>query len=494
MSDIKTFGIIGTGVIGAGWAARALARGLDVIAFDPAPDAEEKLRAAVANAWPALVKMGLHEGASQDRLSFADSLEEMAGAADFIQESAPERLELKTAIHKQLDAAARPGVMIASSTSGLLPSDFQADCATPERVLVGHPFNPVYLLPLVEVMGGKQTDPKYIQMASDFYASIGMHPLHVRNEIEGFLSDRLQEALWRENLHLVNDGIATTGELDDAIVYGPGLRWAFMGVNKTFHLAGGDSGMRHMLEQFGPALKLPWTKLEAPELTDQLIDNMVEGTKAQTEGTSVKELERMRDDCLIAIMNALKTFKEGAGRLLHEDEVNQIKSVQDFSKWEEGMEIGTPLELYRCSVRPDWVDYNSHMTEAAYLTAFGWATDALFRFIGDDEAYRDSGLSFYTVETHINYFKECSTGDPLRFTTQLLGVDEKRLHFFHSMYHAQTGDLLATTEQMLLHVDMNAAKACPIREDVKQALDAIMAKHDGMEIPAQVGRQMKIKN
>ncbi|RED53347.1 L-carnitine dehydrogenase [Aestuariispira insulae] len=494
MSDIKTFGIIGTGVIGAGWAARALARGLDVVAWDPAPDAEEKLRAAVANAWPALIKMGLHEGASQDRLRFAASLEEMASSADFIQESAPERLDLKKSIHARLDAAARPGVMIASSTSGLLPTDFQADCATPERVLVGHPFNPVYLLPLVEVMAGEKTDPKYVELASDFYKSIGMYPLHVRNEIEGFLSDRLQEALWRENLHLVNDGIATTGELDDAIVYGPGLRWAFMGVNKTFHLAGGDAGMRHMLEQFGPALKLPWTKLEAPELTDQLIDNMVEGTKAQTEGTSVKELERMRDDCLIAIMNALKTFKEGAGRLLHEDEVNQINSVQSFTRFEKGMDIpAAPMELYRCSVRPDWVDYNSHMTEAAYLIAFGWATDALFRFIGDDEAYRASGLSFYTVETHINYFQECSTGDPLKFTTQLLGLDEKRMHFFHAMYHAQTGELLATTEQMLLHVDMNAAKACPIREDVYEALQAVMAAHAGLDVPEQVGRQMAIK-
>ena len=290
-ADIKTIGIVGTGVIGAGWAARFLSWGLDVVAWDPGADAEKKMRAAVANAWPACVKLGVSDGACLSRLSWAEDLESLCAKADFIQESAPERLELKTALHAQMDAAARPDVIIASSTSGLLPSDFQADCKHPERVIVGHPFNPVYLLPLVEIVGGQQSDPALCQQAKEFYDSVGMHPLMVRNEVEGFLSDRLQEALWRENLHLVDEGIATTGELDDAIAFGPGLRWAFMGTNKTFYLAGGDEGMRHFMHQFGPALKLPWTKLEAPELTDDLIDRMVEGTEEQAEGKTVKELD-----------------------------------------------------------------------------------------------------------------------------------------------------------------------------------------------------------
>ncbi|MEQ8601901.1 MAG: L-carnitine dehydrogenase [Marivibrio sp.] len=318
MAEIKTVGLIGGGVIGAGWAARCLARGLDVVAWDPAPEGAAVLRAKVANAWPALEKMGLADGAAQDRLQTLQSLEAVAEAADFVQESAPERLEVKIDVHRRIDAAARPEVPIASSTSGLLPSDFQAECAHPGRVFVGHPFNPVYLLPLVEVLGGAKTDAAVLDRAEAFYRSIGMHPLRVRTEIEGFLSDRLQEALWRENLHMVADGVATTGELDDAIVYGPGLRWAFMGVNKTFALAGGEQGMRHFMEQFGPALKLPWTKLEAPELTEDLIDRMVDGTTEQLGGASIREMERLRDDCLIEIMRALAKYREGAGRLLAE--------------------------------------------------------------------------------------------------------------------------------------------------------------------------------
>lgn len=319
MRKIETVGLVGGGVIGAGWAARCLAHGLDVIAFDPGPDAEAILRAKVENAWPALTKLGLARGADKGRLTFAGSVQEVCAKADFIQESAPERLDLKTKLHAEIDAAAPADVIIGSSTSGLLPSDFQADCAHPERVLVGHPFNPVYLLPLVELVGGKKTSSETIEAAREFYRRIGMYPLHVRNEVEGFLSDRLQEALWRENLHIVNEGIATTEELDDAIVYGPGLRWAFMGVNKTFALAGGDEGMRHMLRQFGPALELPWTKLKAPELTDDLIDKMVTGTEEQLAGITIKQMERLRDDCLIAIMEALQTFNEGAGKVLKEN-------------------------------------------------------------------------------------------------------------------------------------------------------------------------------
>ena len=320
MREVKTVGLVGGGVIGAGWAARCLAYGLDVAAYDPAPGAEDVLRGKIANAWPALEKVGLASGASPDRLRIVDTIGALGDVADFIQESAPERLDLKTKIHAEIDSAADADVIVASSTSGLLPSDFQADCKHPERVIVGHPFNPVYLLPLVELVGGKKSSQQAITAASTFYASIGMYPLHVRNEIEGFLSDRLQEALWRENLHLVKDGIATTQELDDAIVYGPGLRWAFMGVNRTFALAGGDEGMRHMLHQFGPALKLPWTKLEAPELTEDLIENMVSGTEEQMEGTTISEMERLRDDCLIAIMKALGDFDEGAGRILKQQQ------------------------------------------------------------------------------------------------------------------------------------------------------------------------------
>jgi carnitine 3-dehydrogenase len=323
MAEVKRIAVVGTGVIGAGWATRCLVRGIDVVATDPGPDAEAKLRASLENARPAAEELYGTSDAKPGALTFAGSVAEAVAGADFIQENAPEREELKRRLHAEIDAAARPDVIIASSSSGLLPTAIQTDCKHPERVLIGHPFNPVYLLPLCEVVGGERTSAESIDRAMAFYSSIGMYALHVRTEIEGYLSDRLQEAIWREILHLVNDGVATTGELDDAIKYGPGLRWAIMGTNQIFHMAGGDSGMRHMLHQFGPALELPWARLEAPELTEKLIEHMVEGTQSQAEGKTVKELEQLRDNCLIDIMRALQKYETGAGKVLADDEARR---------------------------------------------------------------------------------------------------------------------------------------------------------------------------
>jgi carnitine 3-dehydrogenase len=313
ITHIKTFAALGSGVIGSGWVARALAHGLDVVAWDPAPGAEAALRQRVANAWPALVKQGLAAGAAQSRLRFVATVEDCVRDADFIQESAPERLELKLDLHARTSAAAKPDALIGSSTSGLLPSEFYEGATHPERCVVGHPFNPVYLLPLVEVVGGRHTAPEAIQAAIAVYESLGMRPLHVRKEVPGFIADRLLEALWREALHLVNDGVATTGEIDDAIRFGAGLRWSFMGTFLTYTLAGGDAGMRHFMNQFGPALKLPWTYLPAPELTDSLIDEVVAGTSAQLGEHSIGALERYRDDCLLAVLDAVRVTKARHG-------------------------------------------------------------------------------------------------------------------------------------------------------------------------------------
>lgn len=313
ITNIKSFAALGVGVIGSGWVARALANGLDVVAWDPAQGAEQQLRANVANAWPALERIGLQPGASPSRLRFVATVEECVQGADFIQESAPEREDLKLALHAQISAAAKPNAIISSSTSGLLPSDFYADATYPERCVVGHPFNPVYLLPLVEVLGGNKTAPETVDAAMQIYAALGMRPLKVRKEVPGFIADRLLEALWREALHLVNEGVATTGEIDDAIRFGAGIRWSFMGTFLTYTLAGGDAGMRHFMAQFGPALQLPWTKLVAPTLTDELIDRVVEGTAAQQGEHSIKELERYRDDCIISVLDAVKGAKSRHG-------------------------------------------------------------------------------------------------------------------------------------------------------------------------------------
>lgn len=491
-AETKKIGIVGTGVIGSGWAVRALSRGYDIVAWDPAPGAEERLHETVARNWGSVTKLGLFPGASPDRIGWAESPEALAAEADWIQESAPENEDVKRPLLQQLAAACDPDVVIASSSSGLLPSRLQAGCEHPERVLIGHPFNPVYLLPLVEIVAGDQTSAAAIDAAVAHYDDLVMHPLVVRNEIEGYLSDRLQEAVWREILHLVNDGIATTAELDDALTYGPGLRWAGMGTNLTFHLAGGEEGMRHMLGQFGPALKLPWTKLEAPELTDDLIEAMADGTDAQAAGRSIAELEGLRDDYVLSVMRSLRPLDLGAGRLVAEREARIHDAGQTTPPWQPGDAVAVPLALYEAPVEPDWVDYNDHMTESAFLLAFGWASDKLFRYIGIDEQYRASGHSFFTVETHINYLQEAALGDPLRFTTQVLGVDAKRLHFFHAMYHADTGDLLCTTEQMLLHVDNNEGRTAPILPGPAAALAAIAAAHADIPVPDQVGRVMNI--
>jgi carnitine 3-dehydrogenase len=302
---IERIAIVGAGVIGTGWAARCLANGLNVVATDPAVRAEERLRAGVANAWPALEKIGLAKGAEPERLEFCAKLEAAVSRADFILEAAPENEDIKRKLIAEIDANAAPHIVIASSSSGLLPSRIQADCRHPERVLIGHPFHPVYVLPILEIVGGEKTGAAAIRSAEAFFRSIGMRPLRLRTEIEGYLGNRIQEAVWREALHLLADGVATTAEIDAAVRLGPGLRWGFMGPFLTFHMGGGEGGMEHVLEQFGPTLKLPWTKLEAPELTDELRQRLIDGVRNQAAGHSTAELERRRDACLIEIQRVI---------------------------------------------------------------------------------------------------------------------------------------------------------------------------------------------
>jgi carnitine 3-dehydrogenase len=305
MAKKKIVSIIGTGVIGAGWAARFIASGHHVQAFDPSPRSLKKLKTDVKKALISLSKIGLHKSASIKNLSCHNNLQDALKDTSFVQENAPEKENLKTSLLQEIDQLLDKKILIASSSSGLLPTKIQSKCKYPNRVLIGHPFNPVYLLPLVEIVKGKKTSQQSALKLKKIYKDIGMKPLMVRKEIEGYISDRLQEALWRESLHLIKDGIASTEEIDDAIVYGPGLRWAFMGVCLTFHLAGGEEGMKHMLEQFGPALKLPWTKLKAPELNKKLKDRMISGTKKQAGKFSIDDLEKQRDFFLIEIMKTL---------------------------------------------------------------------------------------------------------------------------------------------------------------------------------------------
>lgn len=484
------FGVVGTGVIGSGWAARALGRGLEVLAHDPAPGAEERLRSAVERAWPAVRRLGLYPGATPDRLTFTGALADVAAHAGFVQESVPENVERKARVLAAIDAAAPADVVIASSTSGLLPSVLQDGMRHPERFVVGHPFNPVYLLPLVEVVAGERTSPDTVACAREVYGALDMHPLVVRRELDGFLADRLLESVWREILHLLAEGAATTGELDDALIYGPGLRWAAMGTNLTYHLGGGEAGMRHMLDQFGPALRWPWARFPAPPLTGELTDRLVDGTAAQAAGRSVADLERLRDDALVAVMHALRGSRLGAGEILNRREARTLHHAAPL-RWSAGDDVPAPLPLYACTVAPDWVDYNRHMTESAYLYAFGWASDAFFRYIGIDQEYRDAGHSFYTVESHLVYAREVAVGEPLRFTTQLVDHDHKRLHIFHTMTHGATGDVLCTNEQLLVHVATGAGRSAPTLPGPLAALDAIRAVHGQLPRPERAVLQVR---
>jgi carnitine 3-dehydrogenase len=316
MTEIRKVALIGAGVIGAGWAARLVLNGIDVALHDPDPEAERKVGEVLSNAERAWRRLLPDLPERRGRITFGRGLEEAVADADFIQENAPEREDLKRALLARASRACREDVVIASSTSGLLPSRLQAEMRGPERLVVGHPFNPVYLLPLVEICGGERTAEQTKACAAVFYRRLGMHPLILRREVDGFIADRLLEALWREALHLVNDGIATADEIDQAIAYGPGLRWSFMGTFLLYRLAGGEAGMRHFMAQFGPALKLPWTRLEAPELTEGLIERIVAQSDEQAQGSSIRELERRRDDCLVAVLRALRAQNYAAGAVL----------------------------------------------------------------------------------------------------------------------------------------------------------------------------------
>jgi carnitine 3-dehydrogenase len=479
MRQVRKLGLLGTGVIGGGWAARALHFGIDVVAADVKPEMEAWIRGAVANAEGSLARLTFAPLPPKGTLTFTTDLNAMARQVDFIQENIPEQLELKQRVLAEVSRHAPADVVIASSTSGLMPSDLQRDMQAPERLLVGHPFNPVYLLPLVELVGGRQTSEQALQAAARFYTFIGMHPLRVRREVPGHLTDRLQEALWREILHMVNEDVATTGELDESIIYGPGLRWAGMGTNLIYHLAGGEPGMRHMLRQFGPCLKWPWTKLEAPELTEALIDKMVAGTQQQAAGRSIRELERLRDDYLVAIQQVLREYNIGAGATLRALEDRLYEGVARSARGTieaalAGNRTG-PLRLLELHVRPEWIDYNGHMTDSRYLQVFGDATDALFRYAGVDDAYRKSGRALYTVETHLSHKSQAHSQEPLYVTSRVLQVDDKRVRLAHGLYRRRDEQLVASAEQVYVHVDAAAGKAAAMDEGLRARLAQLQA-------------------
>ena len=306
---IKKVSIIGTGVIGTGWIIRCLAHNKKVIAFDKDIKLKKKLIVEIKRAWPFIKKLFNKKKLNLKNFKYVSTIEEAVKTADFIQECATENYNLKTKLMKNIGKFAKPNAIISSSSSGLLPTKIYSKCKNPSRTMIGHPFNPVYLCPGVEIVPGKKTNKFFLNKAKKFYKSISMNPIMVKKELPGYLSDRLQEALWREALHIINEGYATTEDLDRAIEDGPGMRYSLMGTFLTFHLAGGKAGMKHMLKQFGPALKLPWTKLKAPKLTKKLSARIIKGTKQQSKGKSIASLSNIRDEYLVNLLKMRKKYE-----------------------------------------------------------------------------------------------------------------------------------------------------------------------------------------
>ncbi len=306
---IRRIAIVGTGVIGASWAALFLAHGLEVIATDPAPNAEENLREYIDNAWPALEQLGLSSGASKERLSFTTKLNDALEGVDLVQENGPERPDFKIKLFADMDALTPETTILASSSSGIPIGISQSSCKHPERCVIGHPFNPPHLIPLVEVVGSEKTSSATIERAIAFYASIGKRPIHVRKEVVGHVANRLQAALYREVVYLIEQDVLSVSDADAAVSWGPGLRWGVMGPNLLFHLAGGQGGIHHFMEHLAGPMTTWWKDLGNPEFTPDLKEKIVRGVLAEAGNQSIDELAGERDRLLLGLLGLRGTAK-----------------------------------------------------------------------------------------------------------------------------------------------------------------------------------------
>lgn len=468
--------IIGGGVIGGGWLARFLLNGWDVAVFDPDPEAERKISEVLANARRSLP--GLYDAAlpPEGQLRYCSTIEDTVRGAQWIQESVPERLELKHDALNKIQAAASAGAVVGSSTSGFKPSDLGARLQRPGQVLVAHPFNPVYLLPLVEVVPHAGAEPAFVERAMETLRSIGMMPLHLRREIDAHVADRLLESVWREALWLIKDDVATTSDIDDAIRYGFGIRWAQMGLFETYRIAGGEAGMAHFLAQFGPCLQWPWTRLtDVPDLDASLIGKISSQSDAQSGTRSIRELERLRDDNLVAMMRALKGRDWASGRT-HREHDARLRGRVAAADWSQ------PVETAARTVPVDWTDTDGHMNEARYCELFGDAADRLLELIARDSGVPARGGRYVTAQSHLQHLAEARLADRVRVTTQLLASAGDKLHLFSRMYDAG-GRLLATAEQLLVHVTLATRRASPPAEALQARLREIQSLHAALPRP-----------
>ena len=459
--------IIGGGVIGGGWAARFALNGWDVQVFDPDPEAKRKIGEVMGNARQALPMLYDYALPQEGQITFHGSIADAVAGASWVQESVSERLALKHKVYADIQAA-HPAALIGSSTSGFKPSELQEGAADPSRIMVAHPFNPVYLMPLIELVASPQTDAGAVDSAADMLTSLGLYPLRVRKEIDAHIADRFLEAVWREALWLIKDGIATTEEIDNAIRYGFGIRWGQMGLFETYRVAGGEAGMKHFIEQFGPCLAWPWTKLmDVPELTDELVQMIADQSDAQSGHLTIRELERKRDGNLIAMMRALKQQGNASGRLINTHQKTMRPRMED----------AVPLISQRRMIPIDWTDVNGHMNEGRYGQLFSDAAEEIMAHIGADDDYIAGGLSYFTVESTVKYLAETHAGERVKVHTTITEGQGKKLRCFHEMIREADGELLATCDQFMLHVSLETRRTCDPAPTVRANVERLVALH-----------------
>ncbi|WP_461195540.1 3-hydroxyacyl-CoA dehydrogenase NAD-binding domain-containing protein [Bradyrhizobium sp. UFLA06-06] len=478
---VRAAGLLGSGIIGGGWAARLVLNGVDVRLYDPAPDAVERVQETLANARRAYGRLTQVPLPAEGALTVVESVADAVRGVELVQESAPERLELKQQLLAAAARAASPDTLICSSTSGLRPSLLAVGVDHPERLLVAHPFNPVHLLPLVELCAGQSTAPETVVRASEIFRAVGMHPLVVRKEVEGFIANRLQEAMLREALWLVHDDVASVQEIDDAICYSFGLRRAVVG---PFSIGGGGAAMRHLMEKWEPELRSPWTKYtDIPEHNEAFLDKQ---SDARDDNLTIAELEQKRDDCLVAVLQGLRAQGYGAGETL--------------ARWEQGLRDRAPqlikgsgsLRMTR-QIPSDWIDYNGHLAESRYLQLCGIAADNLLNFVGIDSEYRSKFGSYYTLETHLSHFGELYAGDRVLVLTQVLGADGKRLHLFHVLKREGDEKPAATGEQMLIHVKPDSGRSGPVQGTVRERMLELASLHADLPRPERAGASIRLR-
>lgn len=470
--------ILGAGAIGAGWAARFALMGWRVRVFDPDPAAADRLARVLDNARLALP--GLMDTAMppEGEVIRTERISQAVTGATWIQESVPDRLELKRTLYQKVQEHCADDVILASSSTVLTPSELQGPATRGVPILVAHPCDPVYLVPMVELVAAPDAPAEVLDRARAVLTGIGMVPLQIRREGPGHVAGRLAAALWREALSLVEDGIATTGEIDAALTLGLGLGWAQTGPFEALRLAAGEAGLADRLGRAMAAAEAPRGRsAEGAELSDELIRTIRTQSDAQACGHSLAELERHRDTGLVALLRALKWTGTGAGAHLRRLEAAHAVGLAD---------IGRPIVTQDRAVPLDWTDYNGHMTESRYLFAFADATDRFMEMIGCDADYIAAGASFFTVETHIRHLAEAHAGQRFRIETMVLAASGRKMHLFHRMLSGER--LVATGEHLLVHVSLATRSATDPGPEIARRLAEIAAAHAALPRPDGAGR------